>query len=244
MARREPLLGEQALLRGPEYLKACEDFVQQALSPQQPEELRVAMREVLSNPMDLTVIARMLSEKHTPDLFHLRQQQYELMARDYAEVNLAEFPLKDFSEESYKMRLEDRPSLPEERFGKELLRLEPFKMVVRRQWKAPDGAGKREWRFRHDKIQEFFIAQTFLGAGNPRIVEHMGDPRFRGVYFLLALLLEPEQATQLKEQLVLRAAKTRDHTVSDEFVTLLEARRGVEQAQLAPPPTAPAATGT
>jgi hypothetical protein len=71
----------------------------------------------------------------------------------------------------------------------------------------------------------------------------MGDPRFRGVYFLLALLLEPEHAVQLRDQLVLRAAKTRDHTVSDEFVTLLEARRGAEQAQLAPPPT-PAAAGT
>jgi hypothetical protein len=65
--------------------------------------------------------------------------------------------------------------------------------------------------------------------------EHMGDPRFRGVYFLLALLLEPEHARQLRDQLVVRAAKTRDHTVSDEFVTLLEVRREAAQAQLTPP---------
>jgi len=108
-------------------------------------------------------------------------------------------------------------------------------MVVRRQWKGLNGQEHREWRFRHDKIQEFFIAQTFLGAGNPRIVEHMGDPRFRGVYFLLALLLDPEHARQLRDQLVVRAAKTRDHTVSDEFVTLLEVRREATQAQLPPP---------
>ena len=62
--------------------------------------------------------------------------------------------------------------------------------------------------------------------------------------FLLALLLEPEHATQLRERLVLCAAKTRDHSVSDEFVTLLEARLGAEQAQVVSPPAAPASTGT
>jgi hypothetical protein len=234
LASREPLLGDKAQLRGPEYLLASERFVQAVFSPAQPEELRLAMREVLSNPMDLTVIAQMLAEGHLPDLFRLRQQQHELMARDYLEVNLSEFPLKEFAEECYQMRLADRPSLPEGRFGKELLRLEAFKIVVRRQWKAPDGQEHREWRFRHDKLQEFFIAQAFLGQGNPRIVEHMNDPRFRGVYFLLALLLEPQTAQQLRDLLVVHAARTRDHSVSDEFVTLLEARRKSEQAQLAP----------
>jgi hypothetical protein len=136
-------------------------------------------------------------------------------------------------------------ALPEERFGKELLRLEAFKIVVRRQWKGPGGQEHREWRFRHDKLQEFFIAQAFLGRRNPRIVQHMGDPRFRGVYFLLALLLEPGSAHQLRDRLVVHAARTRDHSMSNEFVTLLEARRKSEQAQLAPPQAlaAPATAG-
>ncbi|NRD60831.1 HEAT repeat domain-containing protein [Corallococcus exiguus] len=236
LASREVLLGEKARLRGPEYLQSCERFVQRVLAPEQPEELRLSMREVLSNPMDLTVIAQMLGEGHSPDLFRLRQQQYELMARDYLEVNLAEFPLNGFAEECHRMRLEDRPSLPEERFGKELLRLESFKIVVRRQWKGPDGREHREWRFRHDKLQEFFIAQALLGQGNPRIAQHMDDPRFRGVYFLLALLMDPESAHQLRDRLVVHAARTRDHSVSDEFVTLLEARRKSEQLMHAPPP--------
>ncbi|WP_158625637.1 HEAT repeat domain-containing protein [Corallococcus carmarthensis] len=236
LASREVLLGEKARLRGPEYLQSCERFVQRVLAPEQPEELRLSMREVLSNPMDLTVIAQMLGEGHSPDLFRLRQQQYELMARDYLEVNLAEFPLNGFAEECHRMRLEDRPSLPEERFGKELLRLESFKIVVRRQWKGPDGREHREWRFRHDKLQEFFIAQALLGQGNPRIAQHMDDPRFRGVYFLLALLMDPESAHQLRDRLVVHAARTRDHSVSDEFVTLLEARRKSEQLLHAPPP--------
>jgi HEAT repeat protein len=228
---REPLLEGRSQVSGEAYRESCAHFLTLALSSGQPEEIRQAMREVLSNPMDLTVVARMLAEGLSPALFQLRQQQYALMARDYQEVNLAEFPLEAFSEEAYRMRLEVRATLPEETFGKELLRMESFKMVVRRQWRSPDGTERREWHFRHDKIQDYFIAQTFLGQSNPRIVQHRDDPRFRGVYFLLAKLLAPEEAKALQDELVEHAAETRDHTVSDEFVNLLKARRRVEQVR-------------
>jgi hypothetical protein len=240
---REPLLRESARLRGAAYREACEHFLSLALSPAQPEELRQAMLEVLSNPMDLTVVAQMLAAGHAPDLFRLQQQQYELMARDYQAVNLEEFPLEAFSEEAYRMRLEDRGAIAEERFGKELLRLEAFKIVVRREWRSPDGTQRREWHFRHDKLQDFFIVQTFLGPGNARILQHVEDPRFRGVYFLLAKLLEPERARELQDRLVEHAAETHDHTVSDEFVNLLKARRRAEQVQAPPPPQEPPGIG-
>lgn len=45
------------------------------------EGRRVAMCEVLSNPMDLTVVAQMLAEGHSPDLFRLRQQLVVRRAR-------------------------------------------------------------------------------------------------------------------------------------------------------------------
>ncbi|MFY0562690.1 HEAT repeat domain-containing protein [Archangium lansingense] len=228
---REPVLAEKAPVRGQAYLLACQRFVAEVLSPEQPVELRQAHSEVLSNPMDLTVVAQMLSEERQPDLFHLRQQQYELMARDYREVHLDGFPLKAFSEEAYEMRCEDRGVIPEEKFGRELLRMEAAKMVLRQQWRSPDGKEQREWRFRHDKIQEFFIAQTFLGKDNRRVSKHLKDSRFRGVYLLLALLLEPEQAQALRDMLVEHAAETRDHSVSDDFVTLLKKRQGAEKAR-------------
>ncbi len=221
--------------QGEAYRQACKDFVARALSPELPDELRRAMREVLSNPMDLTVVAQMLADGHVPDLSHLRQQQYELMAKDYAEVHLAEFPLKEFAEEVYRMRHEDQTIISEERFDRELQRMEAFKMVVCRQWQGSDGKEHREWRFRHDKIQEFFIAQTFLGAANLRVIEHMGDPRFRGVYFLMASLLPPEKARELRELLVDYAAETRDHTVSDDFVKLLKSREGMDKARASAP---------
>ena len=66
---------------------------------------------------------------------------------------------------------------------------------------------------------EFFIVQTFLGDA-PQAQNHMGDPRFRGVYFLLATLLPLNDAKDLRERLIQYAADTKDHTVSDTFVQL------------------------
>jgi hypothetical protein len=69
--------------------------------------------------------------------------------------------------------------------------------------------------------------QTFLGdsdAAEQRLVDHMSDPRFRGVYFLLATLLHLDKAKALREELIQYAANTKDHTVSDTFVQLLRSR--------------------
>jgi HEAT repeat protein len=238
LVSREPVLEPHAQVQDEGYRAACARFVRHALSPRQPRELLQATREVLSNPMDLTVVAQMLAQGHTPDLFHLRQQQYELMAADYRAMHLAEFPLKEFSEAAYKMRLEDRATIHEEAFLRELPRLEAFKMVVRRQWRGADGKEQPEWRFRHDKIQEFFIAQTFLGDGNTRPSQHLGDPRLRGVYFLLVFFLDAEKAQALQDLLVEYAAQTRDHTVSDDFVNLLKSRKSAEKARAEAPPPA------
>ena len=74
---------------------------------------------------------------------------------------------------------------------------------------------------------EFFIVQTFLGdapQAQNRLLDHMGDPRFRGVYFLLATLLPLNDAKGLHEKLIQYAADTKDRTVSDTFVQLLRPR--------------------
>ncbi len=74
---------------------------------------------------------------------------------------------------------------------------------------------------------DFFLVQNFLGDGDEaesRLVNHMGDPRFRGVYFLLGTLLPLDAAKELREKLIQYAADTKDHTVSDTFVQLLRIR--------------------
>ena len=86
-----------------------------------------------------------------------------------------------------------------EEYHQELLSLEDekYKMVISRQWQNTNGEPKQEWYFRHDKIMDYFLVQNFLGDRDEiqaRLKEHIGDPRFRGVYFLLANLLQPDAA--------------------------------------------------
>lgn len=74
---------------------------------------------------------------------------------------------------------------------------------------------------------DFFLVQNFFGKSTDaeaRLIDHIGDPRFRGVYFLLATLLPLDEAKHLRERLIQYAADTKDHTVSDTFVQLLRTR--------------------
>ncbi|MEO0687771.1 MAG: PBS lyase, partial [Cyanobacteria bacterium J06649_11] len=216
-------------LQGDEYQKICKDYLKQAFNNQQPSEELAAIKRVLSNPMDLTLVAQMLSQGKQPNLFHLQEQQYNLMADEYKQEWGHSFPLKKFSSSVYEMRLNDDTTLNDEEFHQELLSLEDekYKMVISRQWKSKNGEPMKEWYFRHDKIMDFFLVQNFLGDSNEiqaRLKEHIGDPRFRGVYFLLANLLEPDAAFQLRESIIQYAADTNDHTVSDTFVKLLRSK--------------------
>ena len=56
-------------------------------------------------------------------------------------------------------------------------------------------------------------------------LDHLDDPRFRGIYFLLAMLLPLQAAENLKEELVQHTVKTNDTTVMAPFVDLLNSRK-------------------
>ncbi|MGB6298706.1 MAG: HEAT repeat domain-containing protein [Rivularia sp. (in: cyanobacteria)] len=220
---------EDITVQGAAYEKACKKYLKQAFHNKQPQEELDAIERVLSNPMDLTLVAQMLSQGKQPDLFRLQEQQYNLMAAEYKQEWGHSFPLKKFSSSVYEMRLNDGTTLDAEEYHQELLSLEDqkYKMVISRQWQNKNGEAMQEWYFRHDKIMDFFLVQNFLGDSDEiqiRLNQHIGDPRFRGVYFLLANLLKPDAALQLRETLILYAANTNDHTVSDTFVKLLHSR--------------------
>ncbi|MEH2026261.1 HEAT repeat domain-containing protein [Nostoc sp.] len=226
---RQPRFPKDAKVQSSDYKQACNNYLTQAFSNQQSSEELAANQRVLSNPMDLTVVALMISQGEYPDLFHLQEQQYNLMAAEYLQEWNQEFPLKKFSDAVYQMRLNDEQALPGDKFQQVVQSLEDekYKMVVSRQWQNEEGAAKREWYFRHDKIMDFFLVQNFLGDSDEaknRLIDHMGDSRFRGVYFLLVNLLPLDAAKELKEKLVQYAADTKDHTVSDTFVQLLRPR--------------------
>ncbi|HEY0480545.1 MAG TPA: HEAT repeat domain-containing protein [Kofleriaceae bacterium] len=204
-----------------DYDAFCKAFLAKALDPAQDAGLLASVQMVLSNPMDLTIVAQMLLARKQPDLLRLQEQQFLLAALRYRRVAFHEFPLEQFSERIYQMRLRGDSELPAEISQVELDALVGPKMIFSRD--ARDG--KRRWFFRHDKIMEFFVLQAFLLEGSDRPERHLDDPRFRGVYFLMAMRLPLNAATLLRDQLVVRAARTNDHTVSDRFVQLLESRK-------------------
>ena len=226
---RQPRLPKDAKIQGANYEKACTNYLTEVLKEQQAKEELDAVGRILSNPMDLTVVALMLSQGKYPNLFRLQEQQYNLMAAEYQQEWSQEFPLKRFSAAVYQMRLEDKRAIPKDEFHQIVMSLEDekYKMVVSRQWQDEKSEAKKEWYFRHDKIMDFFLVQNFLGetdAAEGLLVDRMGDPRFRGVYFLLATLLPLDAAKELREKLIQYAADTKDNTVSNTFVQLLRTR--------------------
>ncbi|MBD2456062.1 HEAT repeat domain-containing protein [Nostoc sp. FACHB-87] len=226
---RQPLLPKDAKIQGADYTQACTNYLTEVLKDQQAQEELDAVRRILSNPMDLNVVALMLSQGKHPNLFRLQEQQYNLIAAEYLKEWNQEFPLKKFAAAVYEMRMQDKQALPADEFYPVVMSLEDdkYKMVVSRQWQDEKGEPKQEWYFRHDKIMDFFLVQNFLGNSNEAevlLVDRMGDPRFRGVYFLLATLLPLDAAKELREKLIQYAADTKDNTVSNTFVQLLRTR--------------------
>lgn len=243
MLQLQPLEGEQIVrflqqwpsgaADPPRYRAACEAFVAEALRAEQPAEVLASNKLVLSNPMDLTLVAQMLVRDQRPDLLRLQEQQFELAARRYRRSERTEFPLKSFADAVYKMRSQDETSLEWERFSAEINALAAEKIVLKRFYS--EAAGGREairWTFRHDKLMEFFIVRAFLVPGAALAEQHLDDPRFRGVYLLMATQMPIESAAALRERLIMRAAETNDHTVVDRFVQLFASRQQRAQAPL------------
>lgn len=222
---RYQIMPPDAPISGIKYKKACEKYIDTVLDQYQSEEEQKAVRRMLSNPMDLTIVAQMIAHGEKPDLLNLQQQQYQYMAQEYEQLYLRKFPLEAFAETVYQMRLQDQIAIPADKWFEELICMERYKMVFCRLFVDHAGNDRKEWYFRHDKIQDFFIVHTFLGEGNDLPNKHISDPRFRGVYFLLATLLPWNAAWQLRETLIQYAANTKDHTVSDTFVQLLLSRQ-------------------
>ena len=122
---RQSSFTEKIKVAGPDYEQACRSYLEQTLNEQQAPEVLEAATRVLSNPMDLTLVAHMLANGQEPDLFHLHEQQFQLMASDYKTKHLnQEFPLGLFSEAIYQMRSRDSVAIPQEEFWKEIETME------------------------------------------------------------------------------------------------------------------------
>ena len=219
---RKIILTAGVPVSGDAYEAACHTYL--ATYFDQSEGMIKATQKVLSNPMELTTVAHMLSLGKRPDLLSLQKQSYKIMANDYKHSNIGDdFPLQRFSERVYQMRLEDETVLPAQDYKQEIICLERHKMVISHS--VNNHSDEKQFRFRHDKIMDFFIVQTFLGKASDKPQKHLGDSRFRGVYFMLATLMPLADAKILREQLIDFAVDTKDHTVSDSFIEIVRLRK-------------------
>ena len=222
---RKHSLPPDASVTGKDFEQACMNYLSDILNDELPMDRIDSAKRVLSNPIDLTLVALMLAYGEYPDLFHLMEQQYDLMNNDYKRLYNSDFPLTAFSETVFQMRLDDKIALYQKEYLNEIKSMEKHKMVLGRSIRDAQEKISTQWYFRHDKIMDYFIMFTFLGPNNIRLVKYIDDPRFRGVYFLLAMLMPWEEAEALRERLILYSATSKDHTVSDTFVQLLISRK-------------------
>jgi hypothetical protein len=224
---RKPYLEQEAPTNAQDYEQICQNYIDRMLQQDLPPEELKAIKNILSNPMDLTILGQMIAHGEEPDIFRLQEEQYKLMAEDYKDKQHENFPLQQFSEHAYQIRLEDSTVISETNFLEELQCMLRYKMVICQQFRNINNERITEWKFRHDKIWDFFIVQTFLGQNNELPNQHRDDPRFRGVYFLLASLLPLDDAERLRENLINYAADTGDHSVSDQFIQILRSRKTI-----------------
>jgi hypothetical protein len=167
----------------------------------------------------------MLSKGFEPDLFRLQEQYFEMMRKDYERIHITKkFPIKEFSEHVYLMKLGDKRELFKKDFQHELIMMEKYKMVIKRQIINSKEDNEEIWYFRHDKMMDYFVVHVFL-SDEKLLSQHLDDPRMRGVYFMLADLLPYDTAMDLREILIQYAATTKDHTISDKFIQHLHARK-------------------
>lgn len=205
------------------YEQACQDYVADMLARIRSEEGLDTYACIFSNPMNLSTIALVGSYGKEPDPERVQEQLYQLMAERYARQHHGRsFPLSRFSEHAYWTRFHDKTMLYWEEFSDELHCMKQYNMVFCYQSVGTNDTPTRQWIFRHEKIMDFFVAQTFLGDENNRLDKHFRDPRFRGVYTLLATLLPPDAAGSLGEKLVRYASEVSDPVTSKMFIELYQ----------------------
>src|SRR5579859_4246715 len=231
---REPALPPGSALRGEQFTARVHALLQEmeSTTPTLIEE-RLARERALSNPMDLTTIAVILANGGTPDLLNLQETAYLQAAARYAADNQgAEFPLTAFSEHVYQLRCKavggerELIVLRDPHFAVECDALADYRLLLRGEEPNEDGKNAPAWRFRHDKVLDFFLymAVTNRNTMHERIAAHVGDPRFAGVYLLLSLRAPLDLAREIRDRLADHAAETRDHSLADEVWGIVRQR--------------------
>jgi hypothetical protein len=209
------------------YKQMCDHYLDKNIGDEVSNEQRVRNQKILSNPHDLTIVGQLIlhATGKSLDLYNLQQEYYDQMTAKYQNIHPHKegFPLAGFSEKIYALRLRDESRIPYSAYHDEIDCMQKFRMVICRVLEG----GAKEWFFRHDKIKDFFILQTFLKTED-RQEKYIPDSRFRGVYFMLATSLPLEDAQKLERKIINYAVDNNDYSLCNEFIKLLRDRTDAE----------------
>jgi hypothetical protein len=219
-------------VHGIAYTEAVHIFLDRAFNEAPSEDERSAAELVLSNPFDLNFAADLLAQGLLPNATALIDEAFRLADQGtpgepgYRAVMGQPFPLARFGRHAVDMRVEDRNWYRPDEYPAEMPCLLARKLVVNRVVRGTVGEEQRI-QFRHDRVWDFFIAAAFL-ADPDLWQKYLDDARFRGAYLRIAEAWDVDAAKRVRDRLVMSAAKTGDHTTSDEFVRRLDVRDQLE----------------
>ncbi|MCP4129748.1 MAG: leucine-rich repeat domain-containing protein [bacterium] len=210
--------------RKDEYRTNCLKWVEQIKN----ELTTPAAARILSNPVDLRIVAQLLAkgEKlNEIDIFNLQEKQYDIMAERYKDQNNDRgFRQELFSKDIFNWTLNSEdyflPGDLVDAYGPELTVMSSLKMIL--------GTDKKLY-FRHDKIKVFFLVKTFIKNRFWEDKENFSITRFNDVYFELGNRLPKEDAVKLGGLLASYAADTKDHSVSDEYIKIVRDRDDISE---------------
>ncbi len=223
---------EAFLLSRPEqpanYIQTFNHYLDDALSPHLDKALYELHLRILSNPMDLTVVAHLLAQGIQPNLNSLIQQQYQTMNEDYQSKSFNQnFPLIKFSQQVFDLRLQDKRILNHADCSKELACLEVHKLVIKRTEK--EGNTEQEnYYFRHDKIWDFFNANILKKHDNEWRKQYFADERFRGAFLALAWSLPFIEAESLLNELQRYIVQSNDNILHHQYYQLVDLRKRLQ----------------
>jgi hypothetical protein len=169
----------------------------------------------LSIPFDLDLVASLLIEGKRPSIFELQEQRLQIIEDTYERDSSAAFPIEDVAAAAYQGRL-----VGSRRIGVTIDQ-GALRAMVRHKFLIRDRADGESYSFRHDRVQDLFIAYRFLACSDEEFLQHLADARFTGVFVLLAARLCLDDANRLLIRLAASAEQRREHRVVDAFVRRL-----------------------
>jgi hypothetical protein len=159
----------------------------------------------------------------------MMEQYVCVTADDYERHSLSRFPWAVLCKRAFEGRQAGSREIDAAELDADLVAL----FVARKVLLTRDGT-KRTYFFRHDRVQDYFVARYFLAE--PQAVEsYLADVRFTGAFLALADMLPESEAVCLGGELALSAARRKDHSVVDPYVLRMERRRALRSGA---PPTA------